>query len=199
MIKMNWQIPSWRALRAKRERTLLAAVCAVSVFGIAADVGAQGTPPAAGQSGKVNTVIGEQVKTEEAARASQKRVEQLDEETTKMLADYRQMTAEAQSLKGYNEQLALQVKSQDEQMSTMAQQVGDIETTSREVLPMMNRMLSTLETFVSLDLPFLAEERSNRIAALKDIMGRADISTSEKYRRLVEAYQIEMEYGRTIE
>lgn len=199
MTKMNWHIPSWRALQATRERTLLAAMCAVSAFGIAADVGAQGTAPAAGQSGKVNAVIGEQVKTEEAARASQKRVEQLDEETTKMLADYRQMTAEAQSLKGYNEQLALQVKSQEEQMSTMAQQVGEIETTSREVLPMMNRMLATLETFVSLDLPFLAEERSNRIAALKDIMGRADISTSEKYRRLVEAYQIEMEYGRTIE
>lgn len=199
MTKMNWHLPSWRTLQSTRERTMLAAVCAVSVFGIAANVSAQGTPPAAGQTGKVNAVIGEQVKTEEAARASQKRVEQLDEETTKMLADYRQMTAEAASLKGYNEQLSLQVKSQEEQMATMAQQVGEIETTSREVLPMMNRMLSTLETFVSLDLPFLAEERDNRIAALKEIMGRADISTSEKYRRLVEAYQIEMEYGRTIE
>lgn len=148
---------------------------------------------------KVNAVIGEQVKAEEAARASQKRVEQLDEETTKMLADYRQMTAEAQSLKGYNEQLAVQVKSQDEQLSTMTRQLGEIETTSREVLPMMNRMLSTLEQFVALDLPFLKEERSNRIGLLKEMMGRADVSTSEKYRRLVEAYQIEMEYGRTIE
>ena len=199
MTKMNWHIPSWRTLQSAPKRTMIAAVCALSVFGIASNVGAQGTPPGVGQSGKVSAVIGEQVKTEEAARASQKRVEQLDEETTKMLADYRQMTAEAASLKGYNEQLALQVKSQEEQMATMAQQVGEIETTSREVLPMMNRMLSTLETFVSLDLPFLAEERSNRIAALKEIMGRADISTSEKYRRLVEAYQIEMEYGRTIE
>lgn len=148
---------------------------------------------------KVNAVIGEQVKAEEAARASQKRVEQLDEETTKMLADYRQMTAEAASLKGYNEQLALQVKSQDEQLSTMNQQLAEIETTSREVLPMMNRMLATLEQFVALDLPFLKEERANRIALLKEIMTRADVSTSEKYRRLVEAYQIEMEYGRTIE
>jgi chromosome segregation ATPase len=151
------------------------------------------------QTSKVNTVINEQVKTEEAARASQKRIEQLDEETTKMLGDYRQMTAEAASLKSYNEQLAGQVKSQEEQIAEMTQQLGQIETTSREVLPMMDKMLATLDQFVALDVPFLIEERTNRVAQLKDMMTRADVSTSEKYRRIVEAYQIEMEYGRTIE
>lgn len=155
--------------------------------------------PASTQTAKVNSVISEQVKTEEAARASQKRVEQLDEETTKMLGDYRQMLAESTSLKSYNEQLAAQVKSQDEQVADMTQQLGQIETTSREVLPMMDKMLATLDQFVQLDVPFLIEERTNRVAQLKDMMTRADVSTSEKYRRIVEAYQIEMEYGRTIE
>jgi hypothetical protein len=158
-----------------------------------------GAAPASTQTAKVNTVLSEQVKAEEAARASQKRVEQLDEETTKMLGDYRQMLAEATSLKSYNEQLAAQVKSQDEQVAEMTQQLGQIETTSREVLPMMDKMLATLDQFVKLDMPFLMEERSNRVAQLKDMMTRADVSTSEKYRRIVEAYQIEMEYGRTLE
>jgi hypothetical protein len=155
--------------------------------------------PASTQTAKVNSVISEQVKTEEAARASQKRVEQLDEETTKMLADYRQMLAEATSLKSYNEQLATQVKSQEEQVADMTQQLTQIDTTSREVLPMMNKMLATLDQFVQLDVPFLIEERTNRVAQLKEMMTRADVSTSEKYRRIVEAYQIEMEYGRTME
>jgi hypothetical protein len=151
------------------------------------------------QTAKVNSVISEQVKTEEAAKASQKKVEALDEEATKMLSDYRLMLAEATSLKSYNEQLALQVKSQDEQIAEMTAQLTTIETTSKEVLPMMDKMLATLDQFVKLDVPFLIEERTNRVAQLKEIMTRADVSTSEKYRRIVEAYQIEMEYGRTIE
>lgn len=148
---------------------------------------------------KVSTVIGEQVKTEEAARASQKRVEQLDNEATKMLSDYRQMIAEAQSLKTYNAEIATQVSAQQAQVTQMTKQIGEIETTSREVLPMMQRMLATLDQFVSLDIPFLIEERTKRVAQLKETMGRADVSISEKYRRIVEAYQIEMEYGRTLE
>jgi hypothetical protein len=109
------------------------------------------------------------------------------------------MLAETTSLKSYNAQLAVQVQSQDQQIQEMTHQLGDIETTSREVLPMMQKMVATLDQFVKLDVPFLSEERANRIASLKEMMGRADVSISEKYRRIVEAYQIEMEYGRTIE
>ena len=151
------------------------------------------------QAEKVNAVIGEQVRTEQAAQASQKRVAMLDSEATSMLAEYRQANAEIVGLKAYNDQLAEQVKSQDSEMATMTRQLVEIETTSREALPMMQKMVATLDDFVKLDVPFLPEERANRIAALKDMMTRADVSVSEKYRRIVEAYQIEIEYGRTIE
>ena len=148
---------------------------------------------------KVSTVVAEQTKTEAAAQASQKRITQLDEEASGMLADYRQALVEAQSLKAYTEQLGSQVKSQDDEIKGMSSQIADIETTSREVLPMMTKMLDTLDQFVKLDMPFLPDERANRIATLKEMMTRADVSLSEKYRRIVEAYQVEMEYGRTIE
>ncbi|MEJ0035965.1 MAG: DUF3450 domain-containing protein [Gammaproteobacteria bacterium] len=154
---------------------------------------------AAGQGDKVNAVISEQVKAEQAAQASQKRVAALDEEATGMLSEYRQATAEATGLKAYNDQLATQVKSQQDELTTMGRQIGEIETTSREALPMMQKMVATLAQFVKLDIPFLSDERSNRLAQLEDMMTRADVSVSEKYRRIVEAYQIEIEYGRTIE
>ncbi len=128
---------------------------AASIAFILTHDGGTGAEPA-----KINSVISEQVKTEESARSSQKRVEQLDDESTKMLADYRQMTAEAKSLASYNTQLATQVTSQQQQIDEMTRQLGEIETTAREVLPMMDKMLATLDQFVQLDVPFLGEERT---------------------------------------
>ena len=138
---------------------------------------------------KITTVIDEQVKAEQAAQASQKRIAQLDEETTGMLAEYRQANAEITGLKAYNDQLATQVKSQQDELNTMTRQLAEIETTSREALPMMQKMVATLGQFVKLDIPFLPEERAGRLASLEDMMSRADVSVSEKYRRIVEAYQ----------
>jgi hypothetical protein len=177
--------------RPGERRRLRVALAALSLLGVAT--------LAQPQAEKINAVISEQVRVEEAAQSSQKRVAQLDTEASAMLAEYRQATAETQGLKAYNDQLAEQVKSQESEMATMTRQLGEIETTSREALPMMQKMVATLEIFVGLDMPFLADERANRIATLKEMMSRADVSVSEKYRRIVEAYQIEIEYGRTIE
>ncbi len=153
----------------------------------------------AADAGTVNAAVSEQTKTEVAAVDSQKKIVQLDDEASKAVASYRQMITEAQSLKGYNEQIDQQVKSQKDQIADMTHQLAVIETTSREVLPLMDKMLAALTSFIGLDIPFLPDERKNRIASLQSMMSRADVSTSEKYRRLVEAYQIEVEYGRTIE
>lgn len=153
----------------------------------------------AADPGKVSTTIGEQVKTEQAAAGSQARINQLDDEAQKLLGQYRQVIAETASLKAYNQQMAIQIKSQVEEMNSIQKQLVEIEHTAREILPLMVRMLETLEKFVDLDAPFLPDERKTRVATLKDMMTRADVSLSEKYRRIVEAYQIEMEYGRTIE
>ena len=84
-------------------------------------------------------------------------------------------------------------------MASIQTQLSEIETTNREVLPLMERMVSTLDQFVNADIPFYKEERLNRVALLKDMMPRADISISEKYRRILEAYQIELDYGRALE
>jgi hypothetical protein len=165
---------------------------------------AQQAPAAAAESAppptrRLDEVVKERIGVDEAARVSQQRVEQLDDETQKLLSEYRKALADAEGHSSYADQLEIQIRSQDEEIEAANQQLQEIETTSREVMPLMQRMLETLEQFVALDVPFLAEERARRVATLQDMMTRADVTISEKYRRIVEAYQVEMDYGRTIE
>ena len=130
---------------------------------------------------------------------AQKAVTGLDDERSSLLDKYQNVLRETDGLRTYNQQLRAQLKSQQGEMDGVRKESFEVERTNREILPLMQKMLDTLEAFVGLDVPFLPEERFGRIKKLREMMDRADVTTSEKYRRIVEAYQVEMEYGRTIE
>jgi hypothetical protein len=147
----------------------------------------------------LETVVQAQIAADKDAAASQKRINDLDDQTKEMLTKYNLLVAEAESMNGYSDQLALQVKDQESAIASYNQQLLEIENTAREVMPMMQRMLDQIDRFVELDMPFLLQERRERIQKLKDVMGKADVAISEKYRRIVEAYQIELDFGRTLE
>jgi hypothetical protein len=141
----------------------------------------------------------EQVTADKSAAAAQDRINGLSDEAQAMLVKYRQALADAESFKKYNDQLAVQVASQATEIANIRRQLDEIEVTARDVLPLMTKMVDTLEKFVALDVPFLLEERTKRVSSLKAMLSRSDVSISEKYRRILEAYQIEMEYGRTLD
>jgi hypothetical protein len=148
---------------------------------------------------RLDAAMKEQLAADAAAVASQQRIDELSDETREALLQYRQYLTEAQTLREYTEQLAAQVESQRGEIDFVQRQLVEIEDTARVVLPLMQKMLDALDRFVGLDVPFQLEERLERIRTLKETMGRADVTISEKYRRIVEAYQIEIEYGSTLE
>ena len=84
-------------------------------------------------------------------------------------------------------------------MEDLNASMDKVSVIERQITPLMIRMITGLEQFVGLDVPFLKDERAKRISSLKQMMDRADINSSEKFRRLLEAYQVEVDYGRTIE
>ncbi len=155
--------------------------------------------PLTAGAGALDEAIDTQVDTDIAAQESQEKIDNLADETTDMLAEYRDILRQTQSLKAYNDQLNQLVNSQRQELESIGLQLQNIETTQRDIVPLMTKMIEVLEQFVALDIPFLQQERNDRIVALKTMMGRADVSLSEKYRRIMEAYQVETEYGRTIE
>lgn len=147
--------------------------------------------------------LSKSIKTESAIQAhaikSQKNIDTLDDRTRKMLEQYRSATRQTKTLLTYNNHLQELLESQEAEKLSYQQQLKDIETTQREIVPLILDMQQSLEQFIQLDLPFLPEERQQRITSLKEMMPRADVSNAEKFRRILEAYQIENDYGNTIE
>ena len=135
----------------------------------------------------------------EASAGVQQRIDQLDDATRQMLEEYRQAMAQVSDLNAYNDQLERLVSTQRVELADYERQFNDIEVTKRRILPLIVRQIEVLDEFVGLDIPFLEGERQMRIAELRKLMERPEVPTSEKYRRVSEAYQIELEYGHTIE
>ena len=133
------------------------------------------------------------------AKASQARIEQLDDASREMLTEYRNAVQQAEALQGYNTQLRELVAAQRKELAGYQEQLAGIERTQEAVTPQMRRMVEVLGEFIAADLPFLPDERSDRLAQLQDLLPRADVSLAEKYRRILEAYQVESDYGRTLE
>ena len=129
----------------------------------------------------------------------QRRIDALDDATREMLEEYRATMSQVQDLGAYNDQLEKLVRTQRVELADYERQFQDIEITKRRILPLIVRMIDVLDEFVMLDMPFLGDERELRIAELRKLMERPEVPTSEKYRRVSEAYQIELDYGHTIE
>lgn len=148
---------------------------------------------------KLNTTQGAQINVDKAAKASQERVTKTADKTKTIIDEYRATLRKIENTKVYNEQLRKLIQSQKDEMVSMRAQIEDIKNTNKEIFPLMLRMIANVEEFIKLDVPFLPEERSRRLSQIKETMDKAKVSTSEKFRRVIEAYQIENEYGRTIE
>ena len=129
----------------------------------------------------------------------QGRIETLSDATDELLTQYQSALRQHESLRVYNRQLEELIAAQEVERASLEEQTDQVELVSRDVTPLMLRMIDALGAFVSLDVPFLEEERGDRILDLRKLMQRADVTEAEKYRRIMEAYQIENEYGRTIE
>lgn len=147
----------------------------------------------------LKTTMQAQQSTQQLSARSQQQVDQISDETQSLLTEYLTVTQQTDRLNVYNRQLEKLIRDQEEEKLSMRKQLTDVEVVEKEILPFMIKMVGNLESFVKLDIPFLSEERNNRVADLKAMMDQSNVTVSEKYRRVMEAYQIETEYGRTIE
>jgi len=157
------------------------------------------TPVLAQDDEVLKPVVDEAAKINESAAKSQEKINNITDQIDSKLQQFKTLMKEIEGLEVYNTQLRKQINSQEQEMADLNAAIDEVSVVERQITPLMIRMIDGLEQFIALDVPFLPEERANRVADLKAMMDRADVAASEKFRRVMEAYQVEMDYGRTME
>jgi Protein of unknown function (DUF3450). len=147
----------------------------------------------------VNDSIDIQSGTIKNLQQAQERIDKLDTESKRLTNEYKDTIVEYEILNKYDNQLERITISQAEEIANITKQIEDLDETNKYVLPLLERMVITLRDLIEIDVPFLMDERMARLEELEDILFKANFSTAEKFRKIYEAYQIENEYGRTIE
>lgn len=131
------------------------------------------------------------------AQESQERINEVVEGTRSIEDQYRAINKEIDGLRVYNRLMTAQTNGQQATLEDIALSMDQVDVINRQIFPLMERMIDGLKQSIALDIPFLMEERENRMVALDVIMERSDVSVAEKFRKVMEAYQIENDYGST--
>ena len=137
--------------------------------------------------------------TSQDSQQSQVKISNLSNQTQELLGEYRLVLQQIDRLIAYNEYVERLITDQEFQIKDINQQLIDFAIIERGIVPLMLESIDTLDKFIDLDIPFLLDERKQRIARLRIIMDQSDITVSEKYRQIMDAYQIETSYGSDIE
>ncbi len=174
----------------KRVRPALITALAATMFGLSVSVASEQT---------LNRSLQVQSQTSQDSVRTQIRIGQLADQTQELLGEYRVTLQQLDRLRLYNAHLQRLVNDQEREKADIHRQLTDFEVVEKEIVPLMQDMIETIDRFVQADVPFLPDERGDRLQHLRDNMDRSDMTISEKYRQIMSAYQIETDYGRTME
>jgi len=148
---------------------------------------------------EIEGALNKAVSMDNQARRSQANIDNVVDETRSLARQYSAIMKEIDGLEVYNALLQKQIDSQSQEITDLNYSIDQVSVIERQVTPLMLEMVESLAQFVELDVPFLPEERANRVTFLRTLLERSDVTVAEKFRRLLEAYEIENDYGRTIE
>lgn len=148
---------------------------------------------------KTQQLVNKGLERLEDNQIAQQSVDQTLEKIQEIEKEYQDELQLLDGLNMYNAMLKRQLDDQQTQINKFNTSINNVTLIERQIMPLLVRMVDALEAFVDIDIPFLLQERTLRVADLRELLDKAEFTTSEKCRRVFEAYQIENEYGYTIE
>ena len=162
------------------------AILAALVVGFTAPAVAQGLDRAIA-TGEQATRRAEQV---------QQQINQLDDERSDMVGEFRTLLQRKTAAELYARQQAAAVESQEREIASLTDQLSRVDEITSQTVPMLETLIDDLDAFIDADLPFRLEERKDRIARLREYLVDPNVSVTERYRQIMDAYTAEMEVGR---
>jgi hypothetical protein len=132
-------------------------------------------------------------------QATQKSEEKWRDEKRKEVARLDALDREAQQLEARKKDLMERIAAAAARIREKEKQLADINQIQADIAPLMEAQVGQLKRFLAEDLPFLPEERRQRIKRIEKLLSDPDVAVSEKFRKVMEALQVEAEYGNTIE
>jgi len=148
---------------------------------------------------KVQAAVAAQEQVDKTAAASQKKIDAVSGNTQEMLNNYLSVTQQTDELRNYDDQLQQIVQAQSDQINSLNQQVSQVGGVRDSLLPLMLQMADSLNQFVKLDLPYRQDERLTRVAQIKALISNSATPVTDKFQKLVQAYNDEIAAGRTVE
>ena len=135
----------------------------------------------------VKQVVDNAALINQAAANSQLKINKIADQIDSKLQQFKALNKEIEGLNVYNAQLQKQINFQNQEMADLNAAIDEVSVIERQITPLMMNMIDGLAQFVTLDVPFLPEERNQRVTDLRAMMDRADVAPSEKFRRVMEA------------
>ena len=135
----------------------------------------------------------------ELSAQSQAKIDATDSATEKIVNEFKVVSKQVEGLKLYNAQKRIQIQAQLDLMDKYDEQLVRVVIMQRQIPPLAQRMLEGLEKYVKLDTPFHIQERMQRLDLVRASLSNPKVTASEQVRQILEAYNIEAEYGRKLD
>jgi len=111
----------------------------------------------------IDSALDKGVNRAETAQKSQQKIDSIDSSIRSAEREYRGLIKEIDGLNVYIQQLDKQLAAQEDEMASIEASIKNVTLVERQITPLMLRMIDAVDQFVAADVPFLKDERSQRV------------------------------------
>ncbi|WP_161635203.1 DUF3450 domain-containing protein [Desulfovermiculus halophilus] len=132
-------------------------------------------------------------------QAVQKEVQAWSEEKRALVQEILSLQTEKKWLELQNTQYAAYIEQKRQAVKRLEDQEEVAKSLRMELEPYLSEVVARLEQFVENDLPFLPQEREDRVRFMQQSLTEHGVSLGERLRRVLEALTVEAQYGTSVD